>query len=67
MTKSREAIKRVLSVYDGQDCVGTIKVAGDGEARAFDQCGKRVGKFQSVKEASHALTKATDRSQRANG
>jgi hypothetical protein len=46
---------RELSVYNGQDCIGTIKVADDGTARAFDRNGKRVGSFPSLKAASAAL------------
>jgi hypothetical protein len=46
---------RELFVYDGQECLGTIKVAEDGKAVAFDQRGKRVGSFPSLKIASAAL------------
>ncbi len=46
---------RELAVYDGQECVGTIKVADDGNAVAFDRNGKRRGSFPSFKAASDAL------------
>jgi hypothetical protein len=46
---------RELSLYDGQECLGTIKVAEDGTARAFDARGKRLGSFPSLKAASAAL------------
>jgi hypothetical protein len=46
---------RELSVYDGQECIGTIKVAEDGAALAFDQCGKLLGSFPSLKTASAAF------------
>jgi hypothetical protein len=46
---------RELALYDGQECIGTIKVADDGSARAFDRCGKRIGSFPSLKAASAAL------------
>jgi hypothetical protein len=46
---------RELAIYDGQECLGTIKIAEDGTARAFDACGKRVGSFPSLKAASAAL------------
>jgi hypothetical protein len=50
---------RELSLYDGQECLGIIKVAEDGTARAFDPRGKRLGSFPSLKAASAAL--ATDK------
>jgi hypothetical protein len=43
---------RELSVYDGQEYIGTIKLREDGEAIAFDQRGKRLGSFPSLKAAS---------------
>lgn len=42
---------RDLSVYDGQVCIGIIKVARDGTARAFDPNGKRRGDFASLEAA----------------
>lgn len=52
MTKSH---KRELAVYDGQACMGTIKVADDGTAVAFGARGKRLGTFRSLKAASAAF------------
>jgi hypothetical protein len=46
---------RELSVYDGQELVGTVKVSKDGKARAFDRDGKRIGSFASFEAASAAL------------
>ncbi|MDR3420131.1 MAG: hypothetical protein P4L80_02635 [Xanthobacteraceae bacterium] len=46
--------KRELSVYDGQDCIGTIKVADDGSAVAYRR-GKRIGSFSSFEAASAAF------------
>jgi hypothetical protein len=46
---------RELCIYDGQECIGTIKVAEDGTARAFDAHGKRLGSFPSLQAASAAL------------
>lgn len=47
---------RELSLYDGQEWLGTIKVADDGTVRAFDPRGKRLGSFPSLKAASAALS-----------
>jgi hypothetical protein len=47
---------RWLFIYDGQLLVGTIKVAGDGVARAFDPAGRCLGEFSSVKAASAAIS-----------
>lgn len=52
---SRSPRTREISVYEGQQCIGTIKVDEDGEALAFDQCGKLLGSFPSLKAASAAL------------
>ena len=38
---------RELSVYDGQELVGTVKVSEDDKARAFDRDGKRIGSYPS--------------------
>lgn len=48
---------RELAIYDGQECIGTIKVADDGKAVAFDRRSKRVGKFPSFEAARAALDK----------
>jgi hypothetical protein len=42
---------RVLSLYDGRALLGHIKIADNGEVRAFDQCGKLLGQFASLKSA----------------
>ena len=46
---------RELSLYDGQDLIGTIKVAVGGKVIAFDSRGKRLGSFTSLKAASAAF------------
>jgi hypothetical protein len=46
---------RDLSLYAGQECIGRIKVAGDGKAVAFDRHGKRIGSFPSLKAACAAI------------
>jgi hypothetical protein len=46
---------RELSVYDGQACLGRIKINDDGKAVAFDKRGKRLGRFPSVEAASAAF------------
>ena len=47
---------RELSVYDGQEFIGTVKVSEDGKARAFDRDGKRLGSYPSFEAASVALS-----------
>jgi hypothetical protein len=42
---------RVLSLYDGRALIGHIKIANEGEARAFNQRGKLLGRFASLKSA----------------
>lgn len=46
---------RDLSLYDGQELVGTIKVAEDGTATAYHPCGKRLGQYPTVKQATTAF------------
>jgi hypothetical protein len=58
---------RELSLYDGQDLVGTIKVAGDGTARAFDPRGKRLGSFPSLKAATASFDSSVKRPARQGG
>ncbi|MGO9399738.1 MAG: hypothetical protein ACLP19_18125 [Xanthobacteraceae bacterium] len=55
---------RELFLYDGQDLIGTIKVADDGTARAFDARGKRLGKFPSLEAASAAFTSVVEQAAR---
>jgi hypothetical protein len=50
------ARKRELAIYDGQICLGIIKVSEDGKSTAYDPHGKRIGKFPSCKAATAALT-----------
>jgi len=50
------ARKRELAIYDGQICLGTIKVADDGKSTVYDPRGKRIGLFPSFDAASAALT-----------
>lgn len=57
------ARRRELSIYDGQDCIGTIKVADDGKATAFDQRGKRLGSFPSFEAASAAVSASIERAE----
>jgi hypothetical protein len=55
---------RELSLYDGQELIGTIKVADDGKAVAFDWRGKRLGSFPSLKAASAAFDSRVERTAR---
>jgi hypothetical protein len=55
---------RELSLYDGQELVGTIKVAEDGTTVAFDPGVKRVGSFPSFKSASAAFNSRVERTAR---
>jgi hypothetical protein len=50
---------RDLSLYDDQECIGRIKVAGDGKATAFDVHG-RLGSFPTEKAALAALNSPLD-------
>jgi hypothetical protein len=59
--RGKVAGARELSVYDGHACVGTIEVGEDGEARAFDQDGKPLGSFASVKLAYAAFDTSVER------
>ena len=40
-----EPAASMVAVYDGQDCIGTIKVGGRGDAVAYNAKGKRLGFF----------------------
>jgi hypothetical protein len=55
---------RELSVYDGQECLGKIKVAEDGKAVAFDPSGKRLGRYPSFKAATAAFDTPAERAGR---
>jgi hypothetical protein len=52
---TQPAKSREVSVYDGQECIGTIKVNNDGQARAFDARGNRLGSFPSLTAACAAF------------
>jgi hypothetical protein len=58
--KFDSGVARRLSIYDGQDCVGAIEIADDGEARAFDRRGKLLGSFPSSKAASAAFNSSVE-------
>jgi hypothetical protein len=49
--------QREVAVYDGQNLVGTVKVASDGKAVAYDARGKRLGSFPTFQAASAAFEK----------
>jgi hypothetical protein len=48
----------LLAVYDGRDCLGTVKVGPRGDAVAYDASGKRIGSFASEQAAMVAFRKA---------
>ncbi len=50
--------QREFSIYDGRDCLGTIAVAANGKARAFDRRGKSLGIFESFEAASGVFSKS---------
>jgi hypothetical protein len=43
--------RRVLSLYDGRAFIGRIKIANTGEAHTFNQRGKLIGRFASLRSA----------------
>jgi hypothetical protein len=47
--------QRKLSIYDGRDRLGWIEIADGGEARAFDQRGRKLGTFSNLEAASAAF------------
>jgi hypothetical protein len=49
---------RSLSVYDGTDRLGTVKIGADGGIVAYDAAGKRLGCFPSVAAAASGLKPA---------
>jgi hypothetical protein len=57
----RKSAARELSVYDGRVSIGTIKVAEDGTAVAFNPNGKRLGQFPSLNAAYAAFDKSGER------
>jgi hypothetical protein len=52
-TKPAQAL--LLAIYDGQDCLGTIRVGVRGDVVAYDAKGKRLGSFASAQAASAAF------------
>jgi hypothetical protein len=48
-------VDREFSLYDGQNFIGTIKLAADGTTEAFDLRGKRLGTFPSFRAATAAF------------
>jgi hypothetical protein len=51
---AKPAAARILSIYDGQHFIGTVKVR-DGAVVAYDAKGKRLGSFSSVQAAQAAF------------
>jgi hypothetical protein len=50
--------KREVSIYDGVNLLGTIKIAADGKSTAYNAHGKRLGLFSSFHAASAAFNKS---------
>jgi hypothetical protein len=49
--------RREVSLYDGVDWIGTIKIAADDKSVAYDTRGKRLGAFPNFEAASAAFPK----------
>jgi hypothetical protein len=47
----------MVSVYDGQTYLGSVRVGGHGDAVAYDADGKRIGSFPSERAAMAAFKK----------
>jgi hypothetical protein len=56
--RGRPAQASLLAVYDGQDCVGTVRVGVRGDAVAYGADGKRIGSFSSAAMAAAALKRS---------
>ena len=56
---------RELAVYEGQECISTTEVAGDGAAVAYRQDGKLLGSFASY-DAARAAFGSQDKRRRGN-
>jgi hypothetical protein len=54
---TKPAQASLLAIYDGQTCLGSIRVGVRGDARAYDVNGKRMGAFASVKAATEVFKK----------
>jgi hypothetical protein len=52
---SAKTCRREVAIYDGQNLVGTVKIADIGKATAYDANGKRLGVFATLEAASAAL------------
>ena len=57
--KRAPTCRREVAVYDGQDLLGIVKIAG--HAIAYNPDGKRVGIFASLEAATAALDKSRAR------
>jgi hypothetical protein len=53
--KNRARTVREMALYDGQDCLGILKVRPDGKVVAYNLAGNRVGTFASVQSAAGAF------------
>jgi hypothetical protein len=53
--KRAPTCRREVAVYNGQDFLGVVKIAG--KATAFDSDGRLVGIFASLEAATAALDK----------
>jgi len=47
---------RMLSVYDGRDCIGFLLIRGEHEVEAFDADSRSLGLFTSQKSAAAAVS-----------
>jgi hypothetical protein len=56
-TESAQA--SLLTIYDGQTCLGSIRVGVRGDAVAYSVDGKRIGSFPSEQAALAAFNKAS--------
>jgi hypothetical protein len=56
--RAKPARASLLAVYDGQDCVGTVRVGVRGDAVAYGADGKRIGSFSSSATAAAALKRS---------
>jgi hypothetical protein len=52
---AKPAAARILCICDGQECIGTVKVIGSGEAVAYDPGGKSLGRLPSIEIATAAF------------
>jgi hypothetical protein len=52
---TKRAKSREVAVYDGQECIGTIKIGDEGQTRAFDARCKHLGLFPTLTAAYAAF------------